>query len=98
MTVGKADSKQHHCLGDDLAASGLVVFNVEFRNAAGELGPHPFPAGLNDCASALKWIHENKEKFGVSKIVLNGESGGANLWYVKRNYYLLITYFFTVWH
>ena len=38
-----------------LAASGMVVVGVEFRNAAGALGSHPFPAGLNDCSSALAW-------------------------------------------
>lgn len=62
-----------------LAATGLVVVGVEFRNAAGSLGPHPFPAGLNDCTSALQWMYDNKTSLGVSKIVISGESGGANL-------------------
>jgi hypothetical protein len=35
-----------------LAATGLVVVGVEFRNSGGKLGPHPYPAGLNDCAPA----------------------------------------------
>ena len=35
---------------DELAATGLVVVGVEFRNGGGKHGPHPFPAGLNDCA------------------------------------------------
>ena len=34
---------------DELAATGLVVVGVEFRNGAGKLGPYPFPAGLDDC-------------------------------------------------
>jgi acetyl esterase/lipase len=29
---------------DNLAATGLVVVGVEFRNSAGKLGPHPYPA------------------------------------------------------
>lgn len=62
-----------------LAASGLVVIGVEFRNGGGELGHHPFPAGLNDCASATRWVHENREKLGISNIVISGESGGGNL-------------------
>ena len=30
---------------DELAATGLVVVGVEFRNGGGKHGPHPFPAG-----------------------------------------------------
>jgi acetyl esterase len=62
-----------------LAAEGCVVVGVEFRNSAGVLGPHPFPAGLNDCASALDWMHGQREALGLSSIVVTGESGGGNL-------------------
>lgn len=64
---------------DELAASGLVVVGVEFRNGAGVLGPNPFPAGLNDCKSSLEWVHENKQTLGISSLILSGESGGGNL-------------------
>ena len=40
---------------------------------------HPFPSGLNDCLSALKWVYDNKEELGISKIIISGESGGGNL-------------------
>jgi len=62
-----------------LAAAGCVVVGVEFRNAGGALGPHPFPAGLNDCSSALDWMHERRDELGLSSIVVTGESGGGNL-------------------
>jgi acetyl esterase len=62
-----------------IAETGLVVVGVEFRNSAGALGPHPFPAGLNDCTSALQWINDNKEKLGISKLIVSGDSGGGNL-------------------
>ena len=62
-----------------LAESGLIVVGVEFRNAAGALGTHAFPAGLNDCSSALKWMLANKEELGYTKLVVSGESGGGNL-------------------
>lgn len=62
-----------------LAELGFTVIGVEFRNAAGRLGPHRFPAGLNDCLSALEYTHSNKEKLKVDKVMLLGESGGANL-------------------
>ena len=64
---------------DELASTGLVVVGVEFRNAAGKLGPHPFPAGLNDCFSGLQWVHENRDGLGITKLVISGESGGGNL-------------------
>lgn len=63
----------------ELAAMGLVVIGVEFRNGGGALGNHPFPAGLNDCASAAKWVVENKAELGISKVITSGESGGGNL-------------------
>lgn len=64
---------------NEIANAGLVVVGVEFRNGGGSLGDHPFPAGLNDCASGLKWTHEHRESLNISSIVLSGESGGGNL-------------------
>lgn len=64
---------------NSLAELGLVVVGVEFRNAAGRLGNHPFPAGLNDCAIATQWVATQREKLGVGDIVISGESGGGNL-------------------
>lgn len=64
---------------DELAAAGNIVIGVEYRNAAGILGPHPFPAGLDDCASAVRWAHAQRRELGISNIVVSGESGGGNL-------------------
>ena len=64
---------------NELAATGLIVIGVEFRNGGGVLGPHPFPAGLNDCASATQWVISQSETLGISKVVISGESGGGNL-------------------
>ncbi|MYH14598.1 MAG: alpha/beta hydrolase [Gammaproteobacteria bacterium] len=63
----------------DLASAGLRAVGVEFRNGGGKLGNHPFPAGLNDCAAAVQWVHDNRERLGISSIVISGESGGGNL-------------------
>jgi acetyl esterase/lipase len=63
----------------ELAATGLVVVGVEFRNGAGRLGPHPYPAGLEDCAAGLQWVHAHADELGVSNTVVSGDSGGANL-------------------
>jgi acetyl esterase/lipase len=64
---------------DELASMGMVVVGVEFRNAAGKLGNYPFPAGLNDCASAARWAYQSQDALGISHIILSGESGGGNL-------------------
>jgi acetyl esterase len=64
---------------EELAATGLVVVGVEFRNGGGALGSHPFPAGLDDCTTALAWVDAHREELGISTITVAGESGGGNL-------------------
>jgi acetyl esterase/lipase len=64
---------------DELAAQGAVVIGVEFRNAAGKLGNHPYPAGLEDCAAATVWALEHRAELGVDIVVVSRESGGGNL-------------------
>lgn len=64
---------------ESLAAAGLVVVGVEFRNGGGKLGNHPFPAGLNDCATALRWTLDHADELGIGKVLVSGESGGGNL-------------------
>jgi len=64
---------------DLLAAAGMVVVGVEFRNAGGVLGAHPYPAGLDDCVAALQWMHAQRAALGVGTLVVSGESGGGNL-------------------
>ncbi len=70
--------------GKLLAAKGVVVVMVEFRNAVTPSSlPEvaPFPAGLNDCVSGLRWVVANTSSLGVdpARIVVAGESGGGNL-------------------
>jgi len=67
-----------------IAASGVAVVMVDFRNSivassAPEIAP--FPAGLNDCVSGLKWVAENATHLGIDtdRIIVAGESGGGNL-------------------
>ncbi|MEZ5217903.1 MAG: alpha/beta hydrolase fold domain-containing protein [Ilumatobacteraceae bacterium] len=64
---------------EELAATGLVVVGIEFRNGGGALGPHPFPAGLDDCVAGTRWVIEHAEQLGISGVVISGESGGGNL-------------------
>ena len=79
MVVQTAKDADYVRWREELAAQGMVVVGVEFRNGAGELGDHPFPAGLNDCMSGLEWTNENRSELNISKIIVSGESGGGNL-------------------
>lgn len=64
---------------DELAATGLVIVGVEYRNGGGVLGNHPFPAGLDDCMAGLRWVLDHRQDLGVAGVVVSGESGGGNL-------------------
>jgi acetyl esterase/lipase len=79
MTILSAADASYVRLRDEFAATGLVVVGVEFRNAGGRLGAHPFPAGLDDCASAVRWTHAHRDELGIGSLVVAGESGGGNL-------------------
>lgn len=79
MVLMTACDPQYVRWRDELAASGLCVIGVEFRNGGGKLGNHPFPAGLNDCASGAQWAYRNRDALGISNVVISGESGGGNL-------------------
>jgi acetyl esterase/lipase len=68
--------------GRIIAAQGVAVAMVDFRNALVASSVEevaPFPAGLNDCTSALQWVNDNKGSLGISSVVVSGESGGGNL-------------------
>lgn len=79
MAISSAADIGYIKLRESLAATGVVVVGVEFRNSGGKLGPHPFPAGLNDCAAAVRWAAANKAELGITHLVVSGESGGGNL-------------------
>jgi acetyl esterase/lipase len=70
--------------GKLIAANGVAVVMVDFRNcmtpsSVPEVAP--FPAGLNDCVSGLKWAVANAEHLGIdpARVIVAGESGGGNL-------------------
>ena len=70
--------------GRMIAQQGVAVVMVDFRNcltpsSAPEV--EPFPAGLNDCVSGLKWVHAHADELGIdpAHLVVAGESGGGNL-------------------
>lgn len=74
----------YQCWGRLIAHQGVAVAMIDFRNSlypssAEEVAP--FPAGLNDCVSGVKWVAGNAAELGVdaSRLVVAGESGGGNL-------------------
>ncbi len=74
--------------GKIIAANGVAVVMVDFRNsvvASSVPEIAPFPAGLNDCVSGLKWVVANAEHLQIDagRIVVAGESGGGNLTQVR---------------
>ncbi len=84
MATGTALWGNYRAFGKMIATNGVVVVMVDFRNSlqpssVSELAP--FPGGLNDCLSGLRWTHEHAAELGVdaSSIVVSGESGGGNL-------------------
>lgn len=79
MIFGKTLARPHVRWCESLARRGCVVVAVDFRNAYTPEKHHPFPAGLNDCVAAVRYIAAHKTELGISKVVLEGESGGANL-------------------
>ena len=79
MSILEAAASSYTLWRDELAATGLIVVGVEFRNSAGKQGSYPFPAGLNDCSSALQWVSDNKARLNIARVVVSGESGGGNL-------------------
>src|SRR5271169_2720782 len=84
MTMMSCYSGNYRAWGKIIAANGVAVAMVDFRNA---LAPSsvpevaPFPAGLNDCVSGLKWVHAHGAALNIdpTRIVVAGESGGGNL-------------------
>ena len=84
MVSGSIDDPLYRAWSRVIAAKGVAVAMVEFRNAvyANSLdGVAPFPAGLNDCLSGLRWLSANAATYHVDpkRIVVAGESGGGNL-------------------
>ncbi|MEU5950923.1 alpha/beta hydrolase [Streptomyces sp. NPDC047525] len=54
----------------------LTVVSVEYRLAP----EHPFPAGLDDCEAAARWLVDHASvEFGTQRLLIGGESAGAHL-------------------
>ncbi|OZF42043.1 esterase [Rhodococcus sp. 14-2470-1a] len=74
--IGTAASSDPHCV-DIVRELGIAVANVEYR-----LAPEtPFPGPLNDCYSALVYIHAHADDLDIdaNRIAVGGQSAGGGL-------------------
>jgi len=64
-------------LGMTFAHHGFLTVMLDYRLAP----EHPFPAALDDVATALDWIGANAAAYGGTgeRIAIGGDSAGANL-------------------
>jgi acetyl esterase len=69
--------KTHDKLAKQCAAEGYLTINLDYRLAP----ENPFPAGLDDCVFAAKWISSNAKKWNgdASRLAIGGDSAGGNL-------------------
>jgi acetyl esterase len=68
----------HDRLARELAhGTGMRVISLDYALAP----EHPFPAGLDDCVDAARWLGENGRRLGIDprRLVIGGDSAGANL-------------------
>jgi acetyl esterase/lipase len=74
--LGNLETEHQRCL--KLAAdAGAVAVGVDYRLAP----ENPFPAGVEDCYAALKWVANNAEALNIDpkRIVIGGGSAGGAL-------------------
>jgi acetyl esterase len=76
FVMGNLAIDEGSCL-DLVRSLNVVVVSVDYRLAP----EHPFPAGLEDCYSALTWLAGNAETLGVDprRIAVRGYSAGGGL-------------------
>ena len=75
---GTKEINAHYCQG--LTKYGYCVVNINYRIITEE-GKGTFPAILNDCFAAFKWVEENISDYGgdLNDVYLTGDSAGAHL-------------------
>lgn len=74
--LGRPEQDEVSCLSLARAA-GIRIFSVDYRLAP----KHPFPAGLEDGYTALRWVDAQAEPLGIDagRIALGGASAGGGL-------------------
>ena len=73
-TIGDLDTHDVLCRSLALGAR-CAVFSVDYRLAP----EHPFPAAVDDCWAATRYVAEHARELDVHGIALGGDSAGGNL-------------------
>ena len=74
-----------HGLAIEAAKRGYVAMTISYRltqpDTTTKLGKVPFPAQINDCKCAVRWLRANADKYHVDKnrIAVGGGSAGGHL-------------------
>ena len=70
-------SKGYHVNVRDLTSSGIAVASIQYRMSNVAV----YPAQLEDCQAAAKWLRENGARYGIDaqRMGASGESSGGQL-------------------
>lgn len=76
LVIGNAAMEDAY-LAKFVEETGIVAVSVEYRLAPA----HPFPAAIDDCYTALTWIHHHASRLNIDpdRIAIGGESAGGGL-------------------
>jgi acetyl esterase/lipase len=74
--MGKPEMDDRRCM-QTVLATGITIVSVDYRYAP----KAPFPAGLEDCFTALHWVftHARQLSLDASRIAVGGVSAGGGL-------------------
>jgi acetyl esterase len=73
-TIGDVDTHDVLCRQLALGAR-CAVFSVDYRLAP----EYPFPAAVEDCWAATRYVAENADKLKIRGLAVGGDSAGGNL-------------------